>query len=113
MKRKNEHPIQQLCRVCFVVLLVAACLYFVIWQVVEPEIDLDQTDASVLEGLTYTASDGSVQAVEPEHRYPFDADGVFEVRGVLPPGSGMKACVSCPGMTRRCWSGAGRFTGTA
>lgn len=86
MKRRNEHPIQQLCRVCFIVLLVAACLYFVIWQVVEPPIDLDQTDAAVLEGLVYTASDGSDQAVEPEHRYPFDADGVFEVRGVLPAG---------------------------
>ena len=42
---------------------MAACLFFVIWQVTEPAIDLDQTDASVLEGLTYTAPDGTAQAV--------------------------------------------------
>ena len=97
MKRRNEHPIQQLCRACFIVLLVAACLFFVIWQVTEPAIDLDQTDASVLEGLTYTAPDGTAQAVEPEHRYPFDADELEKtVRRFLPPHS-MKSLMATIG----------------
>ena len=86
MKSRNEHPIQQLCRVCFIVILVAACLFFVIWQLAEPAIDLDQTNAYVLEGLVYTGPDGSDLPVEPERRYAFDADGVFEIRGTLPSG---------------------------
>ena len=97
MKRRNEHPIQKMCRMCFIVLLVAACLYFVIWQLAEPPIDLDQTDASVLEGLMYTAPDRIDQAVEPEHWYPFDAAELEKtVRRFLPANS-MKSLMATIG----------------
>ena len=86
MLRNRDHAILRVCGICFIVLLAAACLYFVIYQATDKPIDLDTTSAVVLEGFESTDRDGKRFTVMPEIRYEFDEDGIFEMAGSLPEG---------------------------
>ena len=86
MIRRNEHPIVRLCKVCFLILLTAACLYFIMYQLSEPPIDLDTTNTVELSGFTAADREGNPVAVQPGARYDFDDHGLFEMTGRLPEG---------------------------
>ena len=51
MIRQDEQSVIRFCKICFIILLTAGCLYFLIYQLVEKPIDLDTTNATVLTDL--------------------------------------------------------------
>lgn len=86
MIRQDEHSVIRFCKICFIILLTAACLYFAVYQIVEKPIDLDTTDAMVLDGFRATDRYGRMFEVKPETRYDFDENGIFAMTGTLPQG---------------------------
>ena len=86
MLRNQNHKMLRICGICFIVLLTAICLYFVIFQMTDKPIDLDTTSAVVLEGFESTDSGGRKFPVTPEIRYDFDDRDLFEMTANLPDG---------------------------
>lgn len=86
MIRQNEDTVLRCCKICFMVFMIAACLYFIIYQAVEKPIDLDTTNAVTLDGFEAMATDGTRFPVQPEIRYVFDENNVFEMTRTLPDG---------------------------
>ena len=84
MIRRNGQTILHICKICFLVLLAAACLYFIIYQLCEKPVDLDLSNAVELSGFETTDASGKTIAVQPETRYEFDDSGMFEMTGRLP-----------------------------
>ena len=86
MIRQDEQSVIRFCKICFIILLTVACLYFLIYQLIEKPIDLDTTNATVLSGFEVTDRNGKEYSVKAETRYDFDENGVFEMRCTLPQG---------------------------
>ena len=84
MIRRDEHSVLWFCKISFLALLAVSCLYFLIYQFVERPIDLDTTNAVALQGFEAVDREGNRFTVQPELRYEFDDNDVFEMTGTLP-----------------------------
>ena len=85
MIRENE-SVLRFCKICFLILLAAACLYFVFFQLAEKPIDLDTTNAVELNGFTAEDRAGNRFTVQQGIRYEFNDNDLFDMKGTLPEG---------------------------
>ena len=84
MIRRGEHTVLWFCKIFFLVLLAVSCVYFLAYQFAEKPIDLDTTNAVVLQGFEAVDRAGNTFTVQTEMRYEYDDNGVFEMTGKLP-----------------------------
>ena len=84
MIRRGEHTVLWFCKIFFLALLAVSCVYFLIYQFAEKPIDLDTTNAVAMQGFEAVDREGNTFTVQPELRYEYDDNGVFEMTGKLP-----------------------------